>query len=65
VTVRQWNFSSGNEPDAEHSTLRAALDHASTAHRIQLLGNDGHHGAFNSVRITGIMDAVPCIIPGR
>ncbi len=51
VNVRQWNFSNGNEPDAEHPTLRAALDLASRQHPIQLLGNDGHHGAFNSAAL--------------
>ena len=48
LNVRQWNFSNGNEPDPAHPTLRAALDLASRSHPIQLLGNDGHHGAFNS-----------------
>ena len=48
VTVQQWNFSAGNQPSAANPTLRAALDHASTDHPIELLGNDGHHGAFNS-----------------
>ncbi len=51
VTVRLWNFSNGNVPDAAHPTLRAALDLASTHHPIQLLGNDGHHGAFNSMAL--------------
>jgi predicted amidohydrolase YtcJ len=57
VSVRQWNFSNGNEPDAEHPTLRAALDLASTAHPIQLLGNDGHHGAFNSAALARAANA--------
>ena len=48
VNVRQWNFADNNQPDGTHPTLRAALDLASTQHPIQLLGNDGHHGAFNS-----------------
>jgi predicted amidohydrolase YtcJ len=51
VDVRQWNFSNGNEPDTEHPTLRRALDLASLNHPIQLIGNDGHHGAFNSVAL--------------
>jgi predicted amidohydrolase YtcJ len=51
VSVRQWNFSNGNVPDAAHLTLRAALDLASLRHPIQLIGNDGHHGAFNSVAL--------------
>lgn len=49
LSVHQWNFSNGNQPDAEYPTLRAALDKASATVAIQLLGNDGHHGAFNSV----------------
>jgi predicted amidohydrolase YtcJ len=49
LSVHQWNFSDGNEPDADYPTLRAALDKASKTIAIQLLGNDGHHGAFNSV----------------
>jgi predicted amidohydrolase YtcJ len=51
VSVQLWNFSDGNVPDAAHPTLRAALDLASTRHPIQLLGNDGHHGAFNSLAL--------------
>ena len=51
VNVRQWNFSNGNEPDPGHPTLRAALDLASSSRPIQLMGNDGHHGAFNSVAL--------------
>jgi predicted amidohydrolase YtcJ len=51
VIVRQWNFSNGNVPDATHPTLRAALDLASATQPIQLLGNDGHHGAFNSLAL--------------
>lgn len=51
VNVRQWNFSDGNQPDPQHPTLRAALDLASREHPIQLLGNDGHHGAFNSAAL--------------
>src|ERR1700720_2114172 len=51
VNVRQWNFSDDNRPDAQHPSLRATLDLASTQHPIQLLGNDGHHGAFNSMAL--------------
>jgi predicted amidohydrolase YtcJ len=57
VSVRQWNFSNGNEPDSTHPTLRAALDLASSVHPIQLLGNDGHHGAFNSAALARATDA--------
>jgi len=52
LRVRQWNFSSGNEPDATHPSLRVALDLASTTHPIELRGNDGHHGAYNSLALS-------------
>ncbi len=48
VVVRHWNYSSGNPPDDQHPTLRAALDLASTAGPVHLDGDDGHHSAFNS-----------------
>ncbi len=48
VSVQQWNFTSGNAPGPGLPTLRAALDRATTDHPVALLGNDGHHGAFNS-----------------
>jgi predicted amidohydrolase YtcJ len=51
LNVHQWNYTDGNEPDAEHPTLVATLDKASTTNPIQLLGNDGHHSAFNSVAL--------------
>jgi predicted amidohydrolase YtcJ len=51
LSVRQWNISDGNQTDAAHPTLRAALDLASKEVPIQLLGNDGHHGAFNSTAL--------------
>ena len=48
LVVHGWNHVGGNQPDPQHPTLRAALDSASTKIQIQLLGNDGHHSAFNS-----------------
>ncbi|MHB8477194.1 MAG: amidohydrolase [Steroidobacteraceae bacterium] len=51
LIVHQWNYTTGNQPDAEYPTLRAALDKASSGRQVQLLGNDGHHGAFNSVSL--------------
>lgn len=51
LTVQEWNFSGGNQPDATHPTIRAALDLASATIPIQLAGNDGHHGGFNSVAL--------------
>ncbi len=52
MVVPQWNFSQGNEPDERYSTLRAALDAVSTTHPIMLQGNDGHHGAANSLALS-------------
>jgi predicted amidohydrolase YtcJ len=51
LLVHQWNDTDGNQPDPQYPTLRAALDQASTRHEIQLLGDDGHHGAFNSLAL--------------
>ena len=51
LIVHQWNYTDGNQPDPGHPTLRAALDAASTTVQIQLLGNDWHHGAFNSLAL--------------
>jgi predicted amidohydrolase YtcJ len=52
LMVHQWSYTAGNQPDPQHPTLRAALDAVSTQVEIQLLGNDGHHGAFNSLALT-------------
>lgn len=49
LVVHQWSYTAGNQPDPQHPTLRAALDKVSTKVPIQLLGNDAHHGAFNSL----------------
>jgi predicted amidohydrolase YtcJ len=57
LLVHQWNFAEGNQPDARFPTLRAALDDASTTREIQLLGNDGHHGAFNSLALAQAKNA--------
>jgi hypothetical protein len=48
LKVYQWNYTNGNQPDAEFPTLRAALDRADSDNPVELFGNDGHHGAFNS-----------------
>ena len=48
LSVAQWNLYNGNQPDVDHPTLRAALDRAAPHNPVQLMGNDGHHGAFNS-----------------
>lgn len=47
LNVHQWNPTDGNQPDADYPTLAAALDKASTQTAIQLIGTDGHHGAYN------------------
>ncbi len=50
-TVTQWNYTLGNQPDADYPSLRAALDKAAPDLPVRLLGNDGHHGAFNSAAL--------------
>ncbi len=49
--VELWNYTDGNEPDAENPTLRSALDKASATTPIELLGSDGHHGGYNSAAL--------------
>ena len=48
LLVKQWNFAQNNKPAGELTTLRQALDAASTEHPILLGGSDGHHNATNS-----------------
>ena len=48
--VHQWN-PSGNHPDAGYPTLRAALDTAAPRNPVELMGNDGHKGAYNSAAL--------------
>jgi predicted amidohydrolase YtcJ len=48
--VHQWN-PSGNHPDAGYPTLRAALDAAAPRNPVELMGNDGHKGAYNSAAL--------------
>ncbi|HEV8018322.1 MAG TPA: amidohydrolase family protein [Steroidobacteraceae bacterium] len=57
LRVHEWNYTDGNEPDPQHPTLRAALDAASTTRQIQLMGNDGHHDAFNSLALAQARNA--------
>jgi predicted amidohydrolase YtcJ len=57
LTIDLWNFSSGNQTDAEHPTIRAALDLASTTIPIRLTGNDDHHAGFNSVALARAKNA--------
>lgn len=51
LKVAQWNFASGNQPDAAFPSLRVALDSAAPDNPVVLVGNDGHHDAFNSAAL--------------
>jgi predicted amidohydrolase YtcJ len=51
LMVFQWNYTGGNEPDGAYTTLRAALDKAAPNNPVELFGNDGHHGAYNSMAL--------------
>jgi predicted amidohydrolase YtcJ len=57
VSVREWDFMHGNQPDAGHPSLRAALDVATTVNPVHVLGNDWHHSAFNSMALAGAKNA--------
>jgi hypothetical protein len=57
LVVHQWNYTTGNQPDPQHPTLRVALDAVSTKVQVQLLGNDAHHGAFNSLALSQAKNA--------
>src|SRR5205807_8597821 len=50
LSVHQWNYTHGNQPDADHPTLRAALYAASTKVHIHLRGYHRHHGGVNDLR---------------
>jgi predicted amidohydrolase YtcJ len=62
LRVFQWNYTAGNQPDPQHPTLRAALDAASTTRMIELLGEDGHHGAFNSLALAQARNAAGQVV---
>ena len=51
LNVTQWSFSNGNQPDEELRTIRQALDRGAPRHPVMLWGNDGHHGAANSLAL--------------
>jgi predicted amidohydrolase YtcJ len=57
LAVDMWNFAEGNQVSQAYPTLRAALDAVSTEHPIILWGNDGHHGAANSLALATARDA--------
>lgn len=57
LVVHQWDPIDGNQTDPELPTLRAALDAASTTVELELLGNDGHHAAFNSLGLAHARNA--------
>ena len=62
LLVHQWNFSEGNQPDPEFPTLRVALDKASATREVQLLGNDAHHSAFNSLALSHAKNAQGAVV---
>jgi len=51
LIVLQWAFSSGNQPSENLPNIRAALDAVSENHPVFLWGDDGHHGAANSLAL--------------
>ncbi|MBS0374076.1 MAG: amidohydrolase family protein [Proteobacteria bacterium] len=51
LRVHQWN-PYANSPDPEHPSLRAALDLAAPRNPVELMGNDGHKGAYNSAALS-------------
>jgi len=57
VAVSSWEYAAGNQTDAQHATLRAALDDASRQHPIVMTGWDGHHGVYNSVALARAKNA--------
>ena len=56
LIVLQWAFSGGNQPSDALPNIRAALDAVSSEHPIFLWGNDGHHGAANSLAFSMAID---------
>jgi len=57
LAVDMWNFSDGNQISRSLPDLRTALDAVSAEHPIILWGNDGHHGAANSLALATARDA--------
>jgi predicted amidohydrolase YtcJ len=48
--VAQWDMSA-NRPEPGYPSLRAALDLAAPHNPVELMGNDGHKGAYNSAAL--------------
>ena len=57
VTNARIYTADGEHHLAEALAVRAALDSAGTDNPIQLRGNDGHHGGFNSAALARAADA--------
>ena len=57
LSIRQWAATSGNTPSGDYPTLRAALDAIAKDRPIELMGDDGHHSAYNSRALAGAHDA--------
>ena len=51
MPVLQWNPFEGNQPSNAYPTIRAALDAAAPNNPIIMWGNDGHHGAVNTLAL--------------
>jgi hypothetical protein len=62
LIVHQWDYVGGNQTDEKYPTLRAALDAASTKVEIEVLGNDAHHAAFNSLGLSHAKNSAGKII---
>ena len=56
LLVEQWNFG-GMTSETPGLTVRAALDKVSRTVPIELLGNDYHHGGYNSAALALAKDA--------
>ena len=63
LTVDEWNYASGNQPDPEYPTWRVALDKASSTHRM-LIGID-ERAEPNGARFLGIEGETGSIEAGK
>ena len=62
LAVHQWSSTTNNRPDAELSTLRAALDKGAPANPVYLMGDDGHRAAFNSAALASARNAAGKVV---